>query len=412
MLIIGCDLHTRCQEISLLDTSTGEIVTKTLPHKEGEAEKFYAELKEKAVVGIEATGYTQWFERLLARLGHELWFGDPAQIRARVVRRQKTDRRDAEHILQLMVEGRFPRLWVPSPQERDVRQLLKHRDKLVQMQTSVKNQLHYLAMSQGVCRKRQLWSERGLAELQGLRLDPWASRRREELLELLERLGPRIQELDQAVEEEVAQRPEAILLRRQKGVGPITALAFVLTLGPVERFANSRKLVSYLGLNPSEDSSGGRQRLGHISKQGNEMLGRKGVRYPFERFSSPSGGKKKGVRYPFERFPSPSGRKRRVPDTLLPSSSLWPKSSPLLPWQWRRPWMRWHTGTAGLWSKVVCRRILLASDVLLSVRSVEEVVLPCVQASLGGGLWICWLVSHGLLWRYSPTTACPSLSRL
>jgi len=272
MLIIGCDLHTRLQDIAMLDTTTGEMVTRTLQHQEGEAEKFYRELNEKAVVGIEATGYTQWFERLLGRVGHELWVGDPAEIRARVVRRQKTDRRDAEHILELMITGRFPRLWIPSPEERDVRQLLKHRDKLVQMQTSVKNQLHYLAMSQGVCRKRQLWSEGGLAELQGLRLDPWASRRREELLELLERLGPGIQELDQAVEAEVAKRPEAVLLRRQKGVGPITALAFVLTLGPVERFANSRKLVSYLGLNPSEDSSGGRQRLGHISKQGNEML--------------------------------------------------------------------------------------------------------------------------------------------
>jgi transposase len=265
-------LHTRFQQIAMLDTTTGEIVTRTLQHEKGEAEAFYSDLKEKAVVGIEATGYTQWFERLLARLGHELWVGDPAEIRARRVRRQKTDSRDADHILDLMVEGRFPRLWVPSVEERDLRQLLKHRDKLVQRQTSVKNQLHYLAMSQGVCRKRQLWSQQGMAQLKGLRLDPWASRRREELLELLERLGPRIAELDQAVEQEAAKRPGAVRLRRQKGVGPVTALAFVLTLGPVERFANSRKVVSYLGLNPREDSSGGRQRLGHISKQGNEML--------------------------------------------------------------------------------------------------------------------------------------------
>jgi len=272
MFIIGCDLHTRFQEIAMLDATTGEIVTRRLQHENGEAEEFYSDLQQKGVVGIEATGYTQWFERLLERLGHELWVGDPAEIRARMVRRQKTDSRDAEHILDLMINGRFPRLWVPSVQERDLRQLLKHRDKLVQMQTSVKNQLHYLAMSQGVCRKRQLWSQQGLAQLQGLRLDPWASRRREELLELLQRLGPRIQELDHAVEEEAGKRPEAVRLRRQKGVGPVTALAFVLTLGPVERFANSRKVVSYLGLNPSEDSSGGRQRLGHISKQGNEML--------------------------------------------------------------------------------------------------------------------------------------------
>jgi len=272
MLIIGCDVHTRFQVIAMVDTTTGEMVTRRLEHENGEARKFYGGLREKARVGIEATGCTQWLERMLAELRHELWVGDPAEIRARVVRRQKTDTRDAEHILDLLLSNRFPRIWVPSVEERDVRQRLRHRDKLVQMRTSVKNQLHYLAMSQGICRKRKLWSERGRQELEGLALGPWASRRRQELLELLDRLEPRIEELDKAVKEEAERRPEAVRRMQQKGVGPVTALAFVLTLGPVERFANSRKVVSYLGLNPSEDSTGGRQRLGHISKQGNQML--------------------------------------------------------------------------------------------------------------------------------------------
>lgn len=188
------------------------------------------------------------------------------------MRRQKTDSRDAEHLLELLLTNRFPRLWIPSLEERDFRQLLKHRHKLVGMRTSVRNQLHYLAMSQGVCRKRKLWSGRGRQELEGLKLGPWASRRRQELLALLDQLGPRIEELDAAVKAEAERRAEAVRLMKQKGVGPVTALAFVLTLGPVERFPNSRKVVSYLGLNPSEHSSGGRQRLGHISKQGNEMM--------------------------------------------------------------------------------------------------------------------------------------------
>ncbi len=272
MLIIGSDLHTRYQEIAMLDTGTGEMVTRRLEHENGEARAFFASLTERARVGIEATGCTQWFERMVGELGHELWVGDPAEIRARAVRRQKTDRRDAEHILDLLLSNRFPRLWIPTLEERDARQLLKHRDKLVRMRTSVKNQLHYLAMSQGVCRKRKLWSERGRAELEALRLGHWASRRRQELLELLDRLEPRIEELDQAVEAEAGRRPEAVRVMMHKGVGPVTALAFVLTLGPVERFSNSRKVVSYLGLNPSERSTGGHQRLGHISKQGNEML--------------------------------------------------------------------------------------------------------------------------------------------
>jgi transposase len=272
MSIIGCDFHSRYQVIAMLETPTGEISTRRLEHEKGEAEAFYAGLPKPSLVGIEATGFTQWFERMLAEQGHELLIGDPAEIRAREPRRQKTDTRDAEHLLQLLLTKQFPQIWVPSVEERDARQLLKHRNKLVQMQTSVKNQVHFLAMSQGLCRKGRLWSARGRAEVEGLNLGPWASERRQELLKLLEDLGPKIERLNEAVRVEAEGRADARALMQHPGVGPVTALAYVLTVGPVSRFASSRALVSYLGLNPSEHSSGGHQRLGHISKQGNQML--------------------------------------------------------------------------------------------------------------------------------------------
>jgi len=272
MLIIGCDFHTRFQQIAMLDPTTGELVERRLEHETGEAEKFYASLPGPARVGVEATIGAQWFENVLSRYGHELWVGDAAEISAARVRKQKTDSRDALHILDLLVTNRFPRIWVPSPSERDVRQLLRHRHKLVRYRTSVMNQLHGLAMSQGLCRKKKLWSQRGRRELEALRLDPWASRRRQELLRLLDQLNPWIEDLDRAVQKEAERRPEAMHLMKQPGVGPITALAFVLTIGPVSRFQRSKQVVSYLGLNPREESSGGKQRLGSISKQGNSML--------------------------------------------------------------------------------------------------------------------------------------------
>src|SRR5215472_3784322 len=269
MLIIGCDLHSRYQFIATLNTETGEIRTRRLEHENGEARAFYAGLAKRALIGIEAMGYTQWFERMVAELGHELWMGDPAEIRAREPRRQKTDERDAELLRDLLARGQFPRIWVPSVEERDVRQLLKYRNKLVQMQTSIRNQLHYLAMSQGLCRRRRLWSAKGRAELEALSLGFWASQRRQELLDGLE---PKIEKLNEAVKVEAEKRADCQELMKVKGVGPVTALALVLTVGPVSRFRNSRALVSYLGLNPNEHSSGGHQRLGHISKQGNQML--------------------------------------------------------------------------------------------------------------------------------------------
>jgi len=267
MIIIGCDLHTRFQQIAMLDTATGEIVERRVEHERGEAQAFYAALPAPARVGIEATGYARWFERLLREQGHELWIGDASAIRAAQVRQQKTDARDALHLLQLLVENRFPKIWVSSPAERDVWQLLRHRHKLVGFRTSLRNQLHALAMGEGVCRKQKLWSRRGRQELEALVLGEWAGRRRRELLELLDRLNGSIEELNQAVEQQAASHPTAVRLRQHPGVGPITGLALALAVGPIERFRNSRKLVSYLGLNPRESSSGGKQRLGAISKR-------------------------------------------------------------------------------------------------------------------------------------------------
>ena len=272
MMIIGCDFHTRFQQIAMLDRETGEIVERRLEHESGEAQAFYAALPAPARVGMEATGYARWFERMLGEQGHELWVGDAAAIRAAVVRKQKTDSRDALHILDLLLRERFPRIWIPSPLEQDVRQLLRHRYKLVCFRTSVRNQLHAQAMGEGICRRKKLWTAKGRQELEGLALGSWASRRRQELLEMLDRLDGSIQELDQAVIEEAQSRPLAVRLMEHPGVGPVTALAFVLTIGEISRFRRSKQLVSYVGLNARENSSGGKQRLGSISKQGNSML--------------------------------------------------------------------------------------------------------------------------------------------
>jgi transposase len=140
MKIIGCDFHPGYQQIAMVDTETGEFTERRLSHgNDGEeVRKFYAGLSGSVRVGLEASGQSQWFERLLAELGHELWIGDAGKIRGCADRKQKTDRRDAELLLQLLMEGRFPRIWVPTPAERDVRQLLLHRAKLVRVRTQVK----------------------------------------------------------------------------------------------------------------------------------------------------------------------------------------------------------------------------------------------------------------------------------
>jgi transposase len=272
MLIIGCDFHPGFQQVAIFDNLTGEVQERRWQHR-AEAEGFYRGLAGQAVrVGMEACGHYPWFERLLEELGMELWFGDAARVRAAVVRKQKTDRRDAEHLLDLLRENRFPRIWVPSLEVRDVRQLLVHRHKQVQARTRTKNQLQALALSCGMQKKRKLWTKAGRAELEQLPVLPYAAERRKRLLAALDELEAEISELNQRVEEEARQRPAAVRLMTHPGVGSVTALAMVLTLGPAERFGSGKQVGSYLGLIPSEASSGGKQRLGKISKQGSSFL--------------------------------------------------------------------------------------------------------------------------------------------
>ena len=119
MIIVGCDFHPKWQQVAVIDAETGEIGEHKLMNGDGQAERFYRELPSPALVGIEACGNCQWFIDLLEKLGHQVWVGDAAQIRASYVRKQKTDRRDAGHILRLHAELLIERSRIPY--RRDVR---------------------------------------------------------------------------------------------------------------------------------------------------------------------------------------------------------------------------------------------------------------------------------------------------
>jgi transposase len=274
MIIIGVDFHPEFQQIASVDSETGEFEERRLQHRE-EAERFYRELGSRGVavrVGMEASGHARWFEHLLKELEFELWIGDAAEIQTKRVRKQKTDRQDAQLVLRLMLEDRFPRIWVPNGDNRDLRQLLWHRHRMVQARTRIMNQLQAVALNEGLRCKKRLWRERGRQQLESIQLAPWASRRRSDLLQLLDRLSPTIADLTQAIQQEAEKRPEALRLMSHPGVGALTALAYVLIIGDPERFQCGKQVASYLGLVPLEKSSGRRRRLGHITKQGSSML--------------------------------------------------------------------------------------------------------------------------------------------
>jgi transposase len=190
-----------------------------------------------------------------------------------MTRQQKTDKRDAEPMVKLLVEGRFPRIGVAAAADRDGRQLLVNGHQLVQWPTQVKNQLQFLALNQGLQLKWRLWTRSGRQKLEALRLDRYAAQGRTTLLRLLDQLEQQIASLDTAVLCEAQARPDAVRRMTHPGVGRVSSWAWVVTLGPVERFAGARPVASYFGRIARERCSGGQQRLGGISKQGNSFVG-------------------------------------------------------------------------------------------------------------------------------------------
>jgi transposase len=272
MRIIGCDLHARQQTISMLDTASGEVIEKTLAHEGETVREFYAALPKPVLVGLEATGSMFWFLRLLEELGIEYRVGHPAAIRKAETRKQKHDRRDADLIRRLLEEKRFPQIWLPTTEQRDLRTLLQHRHQLVRMRVMTQNGLQGLALSQELQRGAKLWSQAGQQALDALPLADYSRTRRQHLQELRQELNQRLQQLDQVVREQAEQRAGARLLLSHPGVGPITALATEVFLGDAQRFPNAKAVASYVGMIPSEHSSGGKQRIGRLSKQGNPLL--------------------------------------------------------------------------------------------------------------------------------------------
>ena len=272
MRIIGCDLHARQQTLAMLETITGETVNLILMHEGNNVREFYSQLPRPVLVGIEATGSMHWFLNLMDELGIECRVGHPAQIRAAAPRKQKNDRRDAELLLKLLAEDRFPAIWLPSQEQLDLRALLLHRHQWVRLRTRIQNALQAIALANGLRRGPSLWSQDGQTKIAGLPLSPHTAYRRSALLAMYEKMESEIEKLTQQVSEQAEHRSRARLLMTHPGVGPVTALATEVFLGDPLRFADGKALASYVGIIPREYSSGERQRLGGVTKQGNPLL--------------------------------------------------------------------------------------------------------------------------------------------
>jgi transposase len=272
-IYIGVDFHARRQTICYLKTETGELVISELKHQDKEQVRaFYAQLAGQVIIGLEASGYSPWFETMIEQIGHQLWLGDATEIRRRARWRQKSDRRDAELIWDLMVHNEFPRLHQPAAQSREVLRMLRYRQKLIKVRTMTKNSLQAIALQAGLAKGRGLFTKDGQAEFKLVAMSPSLQWQRDHWLDLLKPLNEQL--LDTMVWFKAQSKGDQVIsrLRTHPGIGLLTALCLWHTLQPVSRFPNQRKVVAYAGLDPVVRSSAERASHLGISKAGSRML--------------------------------------------------------------------------------------------------------------------------------------------
>ena len=272
-IYIGVDFHARQQTICYLKTETGELVIVELKHEDKEQMRvFYQQFQEPIIVGLEASGYSPWFETMLEQLGGEVWLGHATEIRRRARWRQKNDRRDAELIWDLMVHNEFPRLHRPAVQSREILRMLRYRQKLIKMRTMLKNSLQAIALQAGLAKGKQLFTAVGQEQFQAAAMSPVLQWQREHWFQLLQPLNAQL--LETMVWFKAQSKADVSIqrLRTHPGIGLLTSLCLLHTLQPVSRFRNARKVTAYAGFDPVERSSAERQHFLGISKAGSRLL--------------------------------------------------------------------------------------------------------------------------------------------
>jgi transposase len=268
----GVDFHARVQTVSWLDTQDGEIHQTELNHRTDDVRGFYLQFTGEVIVGIEASGYSSWFEDMLEGIGHQVWVGDAGEIRRLARRRQKNDKRDADHILDLMVKREFPCVHRLCRESREVLGQLRYRHRLVKMRTMAANCLKAIAIGAGLSEKTRLATRKGRSKLDAVGLSAVLNEQSKKWLELIDDLTKKIEAVERWLEERAKADQRVERLRTHPGIGLLTGLALVHTLEPVERFASTRKVAAYVGLDPMEDSSAERKRYGGVSKAGSTLV--------------------------------------------------------------------------------------------------------------------------------------------
>jgi transposase len=274
MYYVGLDLHKRYVTACALD-SAGQVVAteRRLPTALEPLVRWLGALGGPATVAVEATLHWAWVHDQLAAAGYPVVVAHPYQVKLISQARCKTDPIDARKLADLLRTNLLPAIWVPDPESRARRQLLRGRALLVRFRTRLKNRIHaYLAEQNERVGVSDLYGRAGRAWLATVALPPDVREQVELLLALVDHLTERLTRLDRRIRERVALSAEARQLMTVPGIGPYGALLILAEVGPITRFPSAHALASYAGLVPSTRSSGGKTAHGTVGAAGSHWL--------------------------------------------------------------------------------------------------------------------------------------------
>jgi transposase len=270
MFHVGLDIHSKHVTICILG-ETGQVFQRCTVRSVEQMLGVLRGLPDRFEVCYEAScGYGHYHD-LLKPLAVRVLVAHPGQLRLIFRSKNKNDRNDAERLAKLLYLGETPTVHVPSQEVRAWRELINCRAGIIAKRTRAKNALRALLRGAGVTPPKNpgTWTKKGLAWLRRVEL-PTASQqlRRDLLLEEIDTLIRQVRRIEQQLNRQARQAAGVALLRTIPGVGARTAEAMAAFIDDPQRFGNAKAVGRYFGLVPSQDQSGDRNRLGHITREG------------------------------------------------------------------------------------------------------------------------------------------------
>lgn len=269
---IGMDVHKRETQLCIINSATGEITEQRIRTERSRFKEVLGQ-EQKVKVLLEASTESEWVAECLEELGHEVVVADPnfAPMYGTRTRRVKTDKRDAKALADACVSGTYRKAHRTSAGRRQLKAQLAVRDSLVRERAKHIVLMGALVRQQGL-RVATGQAEHFVTRLKEVELPTHLKTTLEPLIEVLELLNKKLKAIDECLEDLATTDAEMKRLCTVPSVGPVTAAAFVATVDMAERFKGAHQVQAYLGLVPSEMSSGEKQRRGRITKTGNSRM--------------------------------------------------------------------------------------------------------------------------------------------